>query len=456
MSKHLSAQDIEQYRRQTISPAQLLIIDAHIASCDLCREQLDDAPLPDTAFTYLQSAFDSYPSPESHHLSFEQIAAYVDDELDEADRESLEHHLRLCQMCEAEARDLRMFSQVMDHSSDQYLPSAHATYREKLLLFWRSAAPGIAVAAAMAIIVISIAIVVSRREVATLQSQVRELEQVNQRLETELAESRQQNQKILDEYEANKAALAERQTQINGDQPDTDRMMTDEHGAAVMTISDGALEVTLDAKGNLSGLESLPQTWQQEMKAALLNQNVKAPRGLLELKGKPVTLLNGSEVSVSFNLIAPVGKVVESDRPTFRWHALEGASNYTVAVFDSKFNQVATSGPVQSSEWTLPHSLRRGAVYWWQVTALKDGKEIISPRPPAYEAKFKVLEQAAAARLDYARKQYANSNLVLGVLYAQAGLLDQAERNFQALADRNPRSIAAKKLLQSIQALQRR
>ena len=80
----------------------------------------------------------------------------------------------------------------------------------------------------------------------------------------------------------------------------------------------------------------------------------------------------------------------------------------------------------------------------------------MSPLPPASEAKFKVLEQAIAAELERARQQHAGSNLILGVLHAQAGLLDQAERNFQTFAAQNPRSLIAKKLLQSVHALQRR
>lgn len=456
MSKHLSAQEVEQYQRQTMSPAQLLIIDAHIASCDSCREQLDDALRPDTAFTYLQSAFDARASSESRHLSVEQIVAYVDNQLDEADRESLERHLQLCQMCEAEERDLRLFSQMMDRPAEAYLPSARPTYREKVVIFWRSGALKIAAAAAIAILVISIAILVPGRQVATLQSQVRELQQANERLETDLTELRREDQRIRNDYEANRAALADLQTQLNRYQPDTHALKPEEQGATVTTLNDGALQVTLNTKGDLLGLESLPRTLQQEVRAALLKKAVKAPTWLSQLRGKPVTLLNGSDASVSFNLIGPVGEVVESDRPTFRWRSLEGVSSYTVAVFDSKFNQVANSGQIQASEWAPPHSLRRGAVYSWQVTAFKDGKEIISPRPPASEAKFKVLEQDTAIDLERARNQYANSSLILGVLYARAGLLEQAERDLQALADRNPRSLIAKKLLQSVQGLQRR
>ena len=447
MSKHLSAQEIEQYRRQTMSPARLLVIDVHIAACRECREKLDDVPRPDTVFTSLQSAFDAYTGSESQHLSFEQIAAYVDDELDESGREGLEHHLFLCQTCEAEARDLRLFSQVMHRPAEQYLPPLPAAGQEKLLTFWRSGAARIAAAAAVFILAISIALLILR---------VRELQQTRERLEADVTELREENQSIRRDYEANKAALSDLQARLDLREPDGDEVKSEKEGATIVTLNDGGLQITMDAKGNILGLESLPQTWQQEARAALLKKSVNAPRWLSELKGKPTTLLNGSDVPVAFDLIGPVGKVVESNRPTFRWRALEGASVYAVAVFDSKFNKVAESGSIQGLEWTPPQSLRPGAVYSWQVTALKDGKEITSPRPPASEARFKVLEQTTAAELERARQQYAGSNLILGVLHAQAGLLDQAERDFQTLADQNPQSLVAKKLLQSVRSLRHR
>ncbi len=53
--------------------------------------------------------------------------------------------------------------------------------------------------------------------------------------------------------------------------------------------------------------------------------------------------------------------------------------------------------------------------------------------PPAPEAKFKVLEQSQANELERIKKTAANSPLTLGVLYAQAGLLNDAEREFETL-----------------------
>jgi hypothetical protein len=89
------------------------------------------------------------------------------------------------------------------------------------------------------------------------------------------------------------------------------------------------------------------------------------------------------------------------------------------------------------------------------VKVMKNGREVIVPEPPAPEAKFKVLEQAKAAELERARRQFAGSRLTLGLLYAQAGLLDEAEQELQALVNANRDSSAALKLLRSVKNAQR-
>jgi lipopolysaccharide biosynthesis regulator YciM len=73
-----------------------------------------------------------------------------------------------------------------------------------------------------------------------------------------------------------------------------------------------------------------------------------------------------------------------------------------------------------------------------------------APRPPAPQAKFHVLDAAMANELAQARRVYARWRLVLGLLYARAGLLDEAEREFRALREANPNSELAHRLLKQV------
>ena len=101
--------------------------------------------------------------------------------------------------------------------------------------------------------------------------------------------------------------------------------------------------------------------------------------------------------------------------------------------------------------WVPPRSLARNRVYLWQVIAIKDGQEIKAPVAPAPEARFKVLDQTKADEIVAAR----NSSLVSGLLYAQAGLYDEAERELKKLVKENPQNATAKQLLDDLHSQRR-
>jgi hypothetical protein len=142
----------------------------------------------------------------------------------------------------------------------------------------------------------------------------------------------------------------------------------------------------------------------------------------------------------------PVSEVVESDRPLFRWRALPRAASYVVRVYDPMFNLIATSPALESTEWQASTPLDRDRVYSWQIAARLGGAEVRAPAPPAPEAKFKVLDASKASELADARGRYPDSHLLLASLYAEAGVLNAAERELDALEQANPGSAAVRAL----------
>jgi len=168
------------------------------------------------------------------------------------------------------------------------------------------------------------------------------------------------------------------------------------------------------------------------------------------LIGKSGVLMGPADEGHPIALLGPVGTVVMSDHPVFRWRALDGADGYVVKIYDADFNEVAASPRLSGTIWTATAPLQRGRTYSWQVTARVDGKKVMSPVKPAPDARFLVVSQANANDLIHAKTLGGNSHLTLGILYAQAGLLDDAERELQVLVRANPQSSLAQKLLRSI------
>jgi hypothetical protein len=222
----------------------------------------------------------------------------------------------------------------------------------------------------------------------------------------------------------------------------------------VAELNDGAGRVTLDQAGKLSGVDQLPAGYQRMVQESLTSQRLERSALLQGLKRPASSLMSGNDQGNQFSVLEPVGKVVQSDRPTFRWSQLAGATGYVVEVYDEGFNLVATSPQLTANSWTS-QPLKRGRIYSWQVKAIKDGQEFRSPRPPASQATFRVLDAATVNELQQARRAYSSSHLVLGLLYARAGLLDEAEKEFLTLQRANPDSALARRLLSQVRNLRR-
>jgi hypothetical protein len=124
-------------------------------------------------------------------------------------------------------------------------------------------------------------------------------------------------------------------------------------------------------------------------------------------------------------------------------------------VLDQDGNQVSQSeelGPTQT-QWEVSALLRRGQIFSWVVTALVDGKKVVSPSASAPEIKFAVLSTADFQELSHLKK--SNSHLALGVFYARVGLLSEAEREFEDLVKLNPQSELPRKLLHSVRTIRK-
>jgi hypothetical protein len=220
-------------------------------------------------------------------------------------------------------------------------------------------------------------------------------------------------------------------------------------------LNDGARQLTLDQQGNLTGADDLPGPYRNLAKQAMTTQRVEKSSQLNGLGRAGSTLMGSDDPKGQFAVLEPVGSVTMTDRPTFRWSTIEGASDYVVEVYDEQFKLVANSPQLTSGSWS-PQSLPRGKIYAWQVKATMDGQEITSPRPPAPQAKFRVLDQSRVNEISRAKRAYGTSHLTLGLLYADAGLLREAEQEFRALQRANPNSEIARSLLRQVQALRSR
>jgi hypothetical protein len=158
---------------------------------------------------------------------------------------------------------------------------------------------------------------------------------------------------------------------------------------------------------------------------------LQKPEVVASLAGNASPLLGSEPSGPAFALIEPIATVVLDARPTFRWKPLPGATSYRVTIADFQSGEIAASGSSTATSWQPHHALAPGRTYSWQVKARRNGTEVTVPLPPAPEALFKIAKDEEIGQW----KSEGLSSLDLGILLAERGALDDAERELQSAAD---------------------
>ncbi|HEY0764671.1 MAG TPA: hypothetical protein VGD61_20005 [Pyrinomonadaceae bacterium] len=421
--EHLTDKQVEDYSRNQIPATELLAVGAHLAECDDCRRRVEAG---DEAFFALHDETFAESGLSTSHLTSDQSAEYVDKSLSGETLQVVVDHLGNCEQCTLAVEDLRAFRNEIAPSLDrEYGPATvpvrtKSSWRESLFSRFRvSPVPAFAGAALAVLLLVFVAWIVWRRP-------------GNEHQEVVVVPS---------------PTVQPTPAPVPSVQP--------EPVAVVAQLNDGAGVVSLDQGGKLSGVDNLPAGYQDLLKKALTGQRIEKSAQLQGLTRPPSVLMGSDDQPREFSVIEPGGNVLLSDRPSFRWTRMEGATGYVVEVYDDQFKLVSSSPQITSLTWTATQALPRGQVYSWQVKAIKDGQETTSPRPPAPQAKFRVLDQTKANELARAKRAYGSSHLALGLLYAEAGLLKEAEAELRLLRRANPDSEIAQKLLRQVQAQRR-
>lgn len=179
---------------------------------------------------------------------------------------------------------------------------------------------------------------------------------------------------------------------------------------------------------------NIPPQFRDEIKTAVDSGSLRIPDAVTAMSAGPIQLRSTDVKPPAFRLAGPLSTAVLEDTPLFRWTAIPGAT-YTISVYDDQFHAVASSGPLNTTEWRPEKPLARGAVYRWEVHAALGKRVESAPAPTEPEAKFLLLDEAAAKRLTDARAAMPDAPLALGILYANAGVLEEAKSELTKAAN---------------------
>ncbi len=107
MAKHLSAEQITKYRERTLQPGELLAVDSHLGSCAECRTLMSEQSSEGMGFIL------AIAEAANDHLTYEQMEAWVEDRMDQTERELVMAHIGMCQACARQLKAYESYAPVM-------------------------------------------------------------------------------------------------------------------------------------------------------------------------------------------------------------------------------------------------------------------------------------------------------------------------------------------------------
>lgn len=472
MIDHVSREQIEEFCARTLDAPELTAVGGHISLCEQCfqlfqevfQQRRNHAPIrinlsPDHWF-------------KDEHLDYEQLVDFVDERMDEGEREITSIHLRMCTRCRGDVHSFLTYRQEIEPEMQvRYAPDEDRAITGKLLDLWHWPRAGWKPVYAAAVLVVLGAVMTATilfwrgrtgnhqiQKVSTHTTDVSPAPSAIASVSPTAVKPIEEPTRSSNNRTSPQADTGLKAPQSTGRPPrialgggtiGESTSPTEQ----ITSLNDNGQKLKIDQSGSVAGLKNLPPEVQRSIKETLLAAEIRKPEALVELAGVQGPERGTAEHKLTFRLLSPGGVVLSNDRPVFKWEPLDGATGYRVLVANAANQEAAASGPLSSAttQWTPLSPLKRGATYTWVVIATIGGTEVTAPAATAPEMKFKLLGDGKVRELDLLRRS-TKSRLALGVFYAREGMLAEAEQEFQHLVRENPKSPLAVKLLRTVQS----
>lgn len=392
------------------SAERLVAISDHIVECEQCCHLFESPEDLRAAYNAINSDLETALLSEHEHPDDDQLAGFVDGTLDDDGWVTVSAHIESCADCKSEIREISLVKAQTEADLQQRHPRPEKVVNVLKRPGFRLAS-GIAAAVLVAAVFFGVNAYRTRLRSAGLESTVARLEQEN-------------------------GSLRRQAEQIKPARP------------AAIVLKDGNRQITVDENGELRGF--LPASYERAIKEALTAGRITIPPPPKTNVGREGALLGMESQRERFEVIAPDATAVEDTRPLFEWQILAGAKSYTVLLKDLDTGEEIEGQPTSKTDWIPGQRLVRGHQYAWIVEAKVDGQVIRAPAPDKPFAAFRILRNDEAGEISTARKSWGDSHLLMGMMYAKAGLTREAKQEFKELVRENPASVTARRMLASI------
>jgi hypothetical protein len=200
-------------------------------------------------------------------------------------------------------------------------------------------------------------------------------------------------------------------------------------------------------------IAALPGDLRLGVSEAIQQGRLQLPADVQRVHDRAVAPSQPAAANTGFSLSGPFGEATFETRPKFTWQPLAGAIGYTVAIVDQGLRPVQHSPGLRATTWRPRRALAHGHTYLWQVTAtLRGGSKVVASSPSPSEANLRILPRKLADEIAHFQRGHRDAHLVLGVLYAQAGMVTEGASELRQVPPGDSSYDIARRLVESLSA----
>lgn len=219
----------------------------------------------------------------------------------------------------------------------------------------------------------------------------------------------------------------------------------------VAALADRPGPIALRSDGEVEGLDGVSTNVRRRVAETLAAGQLPPSPEMENLGG-----VAGDLAAAGLEPVAPLGVLVSEERPVLRWRRGEEAPrDVVVEILDGSGVALAESSRLTGSEWRPPRALPRGRPLLWRLRYRdRDGSWHVVPEAPFGGVRFALLRSEELAWREREVAASHGSLLVVAVLSAQLGALEEARTALLDLARLNPGEPLVGRLLTDLERRQ--
>jgi anti-sigma factor RsiW len=172
MTPHLSEEQAVLYPSRSLAAIELLQVSHHLAECEACRGRIASPTELYAGVEGFRAVLDAEAA-NLPHLTYEEIAAYVDQHVAGEDAAEIEKHVRNCTSCAAELSEIESVRREIEapRKSPRWLDRMASLWRETFAWKGTFALAGVAACALLVLVVVRKPVSKAPEQQATAKSQ---------------------------------------------------------------------------------------------------------------------------------------------------------------------------------------------------------------------------------------------------------------------------------------------